>query len=74
VTDPQQRDAGRSTVAAPTVSSIIPCRNEARFIDRCLASVFSADGVAGEAEVIVVDGMSDDGTRVSPRGLAAAAS
>src|SRR4030042_3714643 len=47
----------------PTVSIIIPCRNEANFIDKCLNSVFSFDSVQGGMEVIVVDGMSDDGTR-----------
>jgi glycosyltransferase involved in cell wall biosynthesis len=47
----------------PTVSIIIPCRNEAKFIEKCLNSVFSFDPVQGGVEVIVVDGMSDDGTR-----------
>ncbi len=47
----------------PAVSIIIPCRNEARFIDRCLESVFSFEPVVGDTEVIVVDGMSNDGTR-----------
>lgn len=45
------------------ISIIIPVRNEARFIDRCLHSVFSADPVPGGMEVLVIDGMSDDGTR-----------
>ena len=47
----------------PQVSVIIPTRNEAAFIDRCLESVFSADPVPGGMEVLVVDGMSSDGTR-----------
>lgn len=47
----------------PAISLIIPCRNEARFIDKFLKSVFSFDPVPGGIEVIVVDGMSDDGTR-----------
>ena len=47
----------------PIVSIIIPCRNEAKFIDKCLNSVFSFDPVQEGMEVIVVDGMSDDGTR-----------
>jgi len=45
------------------ISVIIPVRNEARFIGRCLHSVFSADPVPGGMEVLVVDGMSNDGTR-----------
>lgn len=48
---------------APLVSVIIPTRNEASFIDRCLHSVFSTDPVPGALEVLVVDGMSTDGTR-----------
>lgn len=45
------------------VSVIIPTRNEASLIERCLHSVFSADPVPGGLEVLVVDGMSMDGTR-----------
>lgn len=44
-------------------SVIIPCRNEARFIESCLDSVLSTTYPLDELEVIVVDGMSDDGTR-----------
>jgi glycosyltransferase involved in cell wall biosynthesis len=51
------------TPFGPTVSVIIPVRNEARFLDRCLHSVFDADPVPGGMEVVVVDGMSEDGTR-----------
>lgn len=47
----------------PALSVIIPARNEFRFIDGCLRSVFAADPVAGGLEVLVVDGMSEDGTR-----------
>jgi succinoglycan biosynthesis protein ExoA len=49
--------------AKPAVSIIIPCRNEKNFIAKCLESVFSFDPVPEGMEVIVVDGMSDDGTR-----------
>ena len=48
---------------SPLISVIIPTRNEASFIDRCLHSVFSTDPVPGALEVLVVDGMSTDGTR-----------
>jgi glycosyltransferase involved in cell wall biosynthesis len=45
------------------VSIIIPCRNEERFIEQCLASVLSFELPSGvEIEVLVVDGMSTDGT------------
>jgi succinoglycan biosynthesis protein ExoA len=45
----------------PTVSVVIPARNEERFIAACLGSVF-AQQFEGELEVIVVDGNSTDAT------------
>jgi glycosyltransferase involved in cell wall biosynthesis len=45
-----------------SVSIVLPCRNEARFIDRCLESVLATD-YPGPLEILVIDGMSDDGTR-----------
>jgi succinoglycan biosynthesis protein ExoA len=45
----------------PFVSVIIPCRNEARFIERCLASILASD--YHPFEIIVADGLSADGTR-----------
>jgi glycosyltransferase involved in cell wall biosynthesis len=42
---------------------IVPCRNEARFIERCLVSIASSATAPGDLEILVVDGMSDDGTR-----------
>lgn len=53
----------RSNERTPKVSIIIPCRNEARHIEDCLESVLALDEPAGGFEVIVADGMSDDGTR-----------
>lgn len=47
----------------PTVSVVIPCRNEKKHITACLQSVLGQDPVPGGFEVIVVDGLSDDGTR-----------
>lgn len=43
---------------------VIPCRNEARHIAGCLASVEAALARAGGGEILVADGMSTDGTRV----------
>jgi succinoglycan biosynthesis protein ExoA len=43
------------------VSVIVPCRNEAAFIGRCLVSILESDYTP--LEVIVADGISDDGTR-----------
>jgi len=45
------------------VSVIIPCRNEAQSIGRCLDSVLASDYPRERMEVIVADGMSRDGTR-----------
>jgi glycosyltransferase involved in cell wall biosynthesis len=47
---------------AVSVSIVIPCRNERAHIERCLRSVLEQKGVQ-PFEVIVADGMSDDGTR-----------
>lgn len=47
----------------PFVSIIIPCRNERDFIVNCLESVSSCEYPKDRMEVLVVDGMSDDGTR-----------
>jgi glycosyltransferase involved in cell wall biosynthesis len=49
-------------MTAPVVSVIVPCRNEARYIGPCLESLLSADYPAERLEILVVDGMSDDGT------------
>ncbi|MBV9302329.1 MAG: glycosyltransferase family 2 protein [Acidobacteriaceae bacterium] len=54
----------------PTVSVIIPCRNEARFISKCLDSVLTNGYPLGRLEILVVDGMSDDGTREIGQGYA----
>jgi succinoglycan biosynthesis protein ExoA len=45
------------------VSVLIPCRNEVQYIERCIHSVCSFDQPPGGFEVIVIDGMSTDGTR-----------
>jgi len=45
----------------PLCSVVIPCRNEAGSITRCLDSI-CANKNSARVEVIVADGMSDDGT------------
>lgn len=57
--------------AAPFLTVIIPCRNEARYIGRTLNSVLAALWPRDRMEVLVVDGMSDDGTREVVREYAA---
>jgi len=47
----------------PFVTIIMPIRNEADFIERALRNVLDNDYPAEKMEVLVVDGMSDDGTR-----------
>jgi len=45
------------------VSVLIPCRNEVRYIERCIHNIFGFHQPDGGFEVIVIDGMSTDGTR-----------
>ncbi len=47
----------------PTVSAVVPCRNEKDHIEACVRSLLAQEPPPGGFEVIVVDGMSDDGTR-----------
>jgi len=45
------------------VSIIIPCRNEEKFIGKCLDSIIAQDYPKENLEILVVDGMSQDRTR-----------
>lgn len=45
------------------VSIIIPSRNEGAYIEACLQSILAQKPVEGGFEILVVDGMSEDGTR-----------
>ena len=45
------------------VSIIIPCRNEEKFIGKCLDSIIAQDYPKDKLEVLIVDGMSEDKTR-----------
>lgn len=58
----------------PLISVVIPMRNEADWLERCLASVFAQDYPGDRMEVIVVDGMSDDGSYETLCKMAAAES
>jgi succinoglycan biosynthesis protein ExoA len=44
-------------------SIIVACRNERQHIAACIDSLLSSDYPADRFEVLIVDGMSDDGTR-----------
>ncbi len=47
----------------PIVSIIIPCRNEEGCIEACIRSILAQESTPGGLEIIVADGMSNDGTR-----------
>jgi glycosyltransferase involved in cell wall biosynthesis len=49
--------------ALPFVSVLVPILNEAGSIEGCLWSILEGDYPRNRMEVIVIDGMSDDGTR-----------
>lgn len=53
-----------------TVAVIIPCRNEEKYIGRCLDSLLENDYDRRLLEIVVVDGMSDDQTRSIVQGYA----
>ena len=59
MTTTQRSDNGTSNL--PRISLLIPCRNEEEYIEGCLDSLID-DFVAQHAEVIVIDGDSDDRT------------
>src|SRR6476469_9851700 len=50
------------TFRAPAISVIVPMRNEAEAIGGCLESLLSQTISISEYEIIVIDGMSDDGS------------
>jgi succinoglycan biosynthesis protein ExoA len=54
----------------PTVSVVIPARDEERYIASCLESVLAQDYPADLLEILVVDGRSRDGTRAIVEELA----
>ena len=47
----------------PNVSILIPIRNEAAYIERCLKAVIGQDYPGEKMEILIADGMSSDGTR-----------
>ena len=51
------------TGAAPAVTAVVACRDEVRYIESCVRSLLEQDVPDGGFELIVVDGMSEDGTR-----------
>src|SRR5215510_15259174 len=47
----------------PSASLIVPCRNEKHYIEPCIRALLAQDLPVGSFEIIVADGLSDDGTR-----------
>lgn len=47
----------------PVVSIVVPCRNEKNYIEACIHSILAQESPSGGFEIIVADGISDDGTR-----------
>ncbi len=54
----------------PSITVVMPIRNEGRFIERSLGSVLAQDYPADKLDVLVIDGQSDDDTRERVRTLA----
>lgn len=46
-----------------TLSAVIPCFQEVNTIEKCILSIINQNYPKGKIEIIVVDGMSRDGTR-----------
>ncbi|MBN1479538.1 glycosyltransferase family 2 protein [candidate division KSB1 bacterium] len=49
--------------ARPLVSIVIPMLNERDAIERCINSIFAQDYPADRLEIVIVDGLSDDGSQ-----------
>ena len=47
----------------PKVTIIIPCRNEKKFIGKCLDSLIAQDYPKDKLEILIIDGISTDKTR-----------
>jgi len=47
----------------PAASVVVPCRNEINHADACFRSILQQEEPEGGFEVLVADGISDDGTR-----------
>jgi succinoglycan biosynthesis protein ExoA len=56
-------DSQRENGPTVAVSVIVPCRNEREHIGACLRSILAQEMPPGGFEVIIADGLSDDGTR-----------
>jgi len=55
--------SGLRRASIPSVTAVVPCRNEAAYIETCLRSLLDQEEPPGGIEVLAVDGLSEDGTR-----------
>jgi len=46
----------------PSISVIIPCRNEEKYISSCIKSILKTDYPKNKIEILIIDGMSTDKT------------
>lgn len=49
--------------ASPSVTVVVPVLNEVKYIGRCVESILNQDYPQDRLDVVIVDGMSTDGTR-----------
>jgi glycosyltransferase involved in cell wall biosynthesis len=63
VSSPPSTSARAAGASDPLVTVIVPIRNEERDIERALRSVLAQEVAPEQLEIVVVDGMSSDGTR-----------
>jgi len=54
----------------PNVSITIPCRNEEKYIEKCIQSILSANYPQDKIKIFVCDGLSTDNTRMIVSDLA----
>jgi cellulose synthase/poly-beta-1,6-N-acetylglucosamine synthase-like glycosyltransferase len=47
----------------PLVTILVPCRNEKAFIGKCIDSIIANNYPKDKVEILVIDGISEDGTR-----------
>ncbi len=59
---PDEHERMNAESELPFITVVVPARNEARYITRTIGYLQKQDYPPGRMEILVVDGMSDDGT------------
>lgn len=60
---PRKKECDRTENELPSISIIIPTKDEKPVISRCLDSILNTDYPRNKMDIIIIDGMSTDGTR-----------